>query len=93
MFGRLPWLDVGDLMGTVLGGSIGIAAAPAAPAAPRQLAAVVGMHHWLNQPKRRLEPGIEWHRTGGKTHRVVIRREPEWVPDYSALGQFTRAVP
>lgn len=37
-------------------------------------------------PKHRLEPGVFWERTGGKTHRVVIRREPEYVPDLSMLA-------
>ncbi len=36
-------------------------------------------------PVRKLEPGIFWTKTGGKTHRVVIRREPEYEQDLSGL--------
>ena len=38
------------------------------------------------QPMRGLPTGVFWERTGGNTHRVVIRREVEFVPDYSGLG-------
>jgi hypothetical protein len=41
---------------------------------------------FLQQPTRTLPPGIFWERTGGKTHRVVIRRGPEVVIDLSNLG-------
>lgn len=39
---------------------------------------------------KEIPAGIEWIRTGGAEHgrsyRVVIRREPESVVDYSAIG-------
>jgi hypothetical protein len=35
---------------------------------------------------KELPSDIFWTRTGGNTHRVVIRREPELVPDYSWIG-------
>lgn len=34
---------------------------------------------------QRLEPGIFWERTGGKTYRLTIRREVEYVPDMTGL--------
>jgi hypothetical protein len=42
---------------------------------------------FLQHPMRTLPPGIFWEQTGGKTHRVVIRRRPEVVIDLSNLGQ------
>lgn len=36
-------------------------------------------------PMHKLEPGIFWTKTGSKTHRVVIRRTPEYIPDLSGL--------
>ncbi len=44
---------------------------------------------FMAQPKRVLPPGIFWTRTGGKTHRVVIRRSKEVVIDLSGLGNTT----
>lgn len=41
----------------------------------------------IHQRHMLLRPGIFWERTGGKTHRVVIRREPEIVIDLSGLGR------
>lgn len=37
-------------------------------------------------PRTELLAGIFWEQTGGKTHRLTIRREPEWVADWSWLG-------
>jgi hypothetical protein len=36
-------------------------------------------------PMKDLPAGIFWERTGGKTHRVVIRRQAEVLFDLSAL--------
>ena len=41
---------------------------------------------FMAQPMRELPAGIFWAKTGGKTHRVVIRRTPEVVIDLSGLG-------
>ena len=40
-------------------------------------------------PRITLPPGIFWERTGGKTHRVVIRRQPEQVADYGSVALLT----
>jgi hypothetical protein len=45
------------------------------------------------QAMRGLPPGIFWERTGGNTHRVVIRREVEYVPDWSRLGMENAVQP
>lgn len=39
-------------------------------------------------PVRILPEGIFWERTGGKTHRVTIRRKAEAVVDLSGLGNI-----
>ena len=45
-------------------------------------------------PQKRLEPGIEWKRTGPRTHRVTIRTQPEWAVDYEKLAEWqTQANP
>lgn len=48
----------------------------------------------LTQASRRLEPGITWERTRGNRHRVVIRREAEYVPVYgNGLAMAGNALP
>jgi hypothetical protein len=39
-----------------------------------------GAQQWASA-LRRLDPGVFWVRTGGKTHRVMFRREIEYAPD------------
>jgi hypothetical protein len=39
----------------------------------------------------KIEPGIEWQQTSGNTHRVTIRREPEYVFDQSDLDKVQQA--
>ena len=39
-------------------------------------------------PTVELPVGIFWTRTGANTHRVVIRRQPERVPDYSYIANM-----
>lgn len=48
---------------------------------------VVHQNLFMAQPSRTLPAGIFWDRTGGKSHRVTIRREPEIVIDLSGLGR------
>lgn len=36
---------------------------------------------------QRIEPGIEWRQTSGRTHRVTIRREPEIVVSAEYMAQ------
>jgi hypothetical protein len=36
-----------------------------------------------------LPAGIFWERTGGRTHRVTIRREPEVMFDWDALRSYS----
>lgn len=43
-------------------------------------------NHFYQYPTKELPAGIFWERTGGKTHRLVIRRRPEIVFDLSGLG-------
>lgn len=53
-----------------------------------QLAAsqqALALQNWRPRT-RRLEAGIFWTQTGGKTHRVIIRRELEFVDDSYWLG-------
>jgi hypothetical protein len=46
----------------------------------------VNANLFVRYPCRELPAGIFWQRTGGRTHRVVIRREPGFVLDYLFLG-------
>lgn len=49
----------------------------------------IALYHqnlFMIQPSKTLPEGIFWDRTGGKTHRVTIRREPQVVIDLSGLG-------
>lgn len=61
--------------------------------ATQQFQAAISMHNafansnlFMRQPSKTLPEGIFWERTGGKTHRVTIRREPQVVIDLSGLG-------
>lgn len=48
--------------------------------------AVGNRNQFMDFPSKTLLAGIFWERTGGKTHRVTIRRNPEVVFDMSVLA-------
>lgn len=52
----------------------------------------LGQNLFLAQPHKTLPSGIFWEQTGGKTHRVVIRRRPVVVIDLSGLGVIATGV-
>lgn len=61
-----------------------------------QMAAVANQQlaNQAAQATQRLEPGITWERTRGNRHRVVIRREAEYVPVYgNGLAMAGNALP
>lgn len=79
-------MSIFDCLGSVFGSS-----APSAMGnmhlADFQYAMAADHAAWVRRhPHTVLPVGIFWERTGGRTHRVTIRRHPEVVVDLSGLG-------